>query len=102
MNKRWMARALAALMLALSLGMATMPAQAAAKYITAAKAKSIALKHARMTTSKVVSLRAKRDREDGRVIYEVEFRSKKNRRIEYEYEIDAKTGRILDWERDYD
>lgn len=74
----------------------------AATYIGISKAKSIALSHAGHKKSVVRFVKAKRDREDGRVVYEIEFRLRKNRRIEYEYEIDARTGKILDWDRDYD
>ncbi|MEI3338580.1 MAG: PepSY domain-containing protein [Eubacterium sp.] len=39
--------------------------------------------------------KAKRDKDDGVVLYEIEFKYKG---MEFEYEIHAKTGKILDWE----
>ena len=77
------------------------PAQAA-KYISKVKAKKIALKHAGKKSSKVKFKKAKCEREDDRMVYEVEFRLKKNRHWEFEYEIDARTGRIIDFDWDYD
>ena len=56
------------------------------------KAKEIALADAGFTAEQVKFKRAKRDREDGVVIYEIEF--ERNGR-EYEYEIHAGTGAIL-------
>lgn len=65
--------------------------------ITAEKAKEIALKHAGL--SKAAWGKAEKDRDDGRIKYEIEFR---DGRMEYEYEIDAETGKILKAEKDYD
>ena len=65
--------------------------------ITAEKAKEIALKHAGL--SKAAWVKAEKDRDDGRIKYEIEFR---DGRMEYEYEIDAETGKILKAEKDYD
>ena len=65
--------------------------------ITAEKAKEIALKHAGL--SKATWVKAEKDRDDGRIKYEIEFR---DGRMEYEYEIDAETGKILKAEKDYD
>ena len=39
------------------------------------------------------------DREDGRMIYEIEF---KHKSMEYEYEIDAITGELLRWKAERD
>ena len=63
------------------------------------EAKKIALKHAGLKESEVTRLRAEKDRDDGRIKYEVEFREG---RLEYDYEIDAETGKILKAEKDYD
>ena len=95
-------RIVALALVVMSMLTALMPTAQAATYISASKAKSIALKHAKLSSSSVKFTKARRERDDGRMIYDVEFRSKKNRRIEYEYEIDARTGRILDWDKDYD
>ena len=65
--------------------------------ITAEKAKEIALKHAGL--SKAAWVKAEKERDDGRIKYEIEFR---DGRMEYEYEIDAETGKILKAEKDYD
>lgn len=76
--------------------------KSATKYIGTAKAKAIALKHAKshMTVSgKIRYTKAKLDKDDGIVFYEIEFR---NKGVEYEYEIHAKTGKILKWDIDED
>ena len=65
--------------------------------ITAEKAKEIALKHAGL--SKAAWVKVEKDRDDGRIKYEIEFR---DGRMEYEYEIDVETGKILKAEKDYD
>ena len=99
--KKNITRIVALVLMMMSLGSALTPAQATT-YITASKAKSIALKRARLTSSKVKFVKVRRERDDGRMVYDIEFRLKKNRRIEYEFEIDARTGRIIEWEKDYD
>ncbi len=58
-----------------------------------------ALDHAGLTETEVSRLKCKKDFDDGRVEYEVEFKSGG---YEYEYTIDAATGAILDHERDFD
>lgn len=68
-------------------------------YIGTTKAKNIALNHAALTASKVKGLKAELDKEDGVMVYEVEFRYGN---YEYEYEINAKTGAILDYEKEWD
>ena len=78
------------------------PSQSSGDRITKAKAKNIALHHAGLSAGKVSFVRVKLDRDDGRWVYEIEFRMRNNRRIEYDYEIDAYTGQILSWDRDYD
>ena len=57
------------------------------------KAKSIVLKDAGLTGKKVTYSEAQLEKDDGRFIYDLEFRygSKK-----YEYEVDAYTGKILE------
>ena len=46
-----------------------------------------------------VSLHAELDRENGKTVYEIEFRVGK---VEYEYEIDAYSGAVLKAESDVD
>ncbi len=73
-----------------------------ATYIGLKKAKEIALTHAKSksTINKSVKYtKAKREKDDGRVIYEIEFRVGG---VEYEYEINAKTGKIIEWDIDRD
>ena len=64
-----------------------------------AKAKSIALNHAGVSENKVYDMDIELDDEDGRLVYEVEFKSG-NR--EYDYEIDAASGTILKHETELD
>ena len=67
--------------------------------LTAEKAKAIALKHAGLKESEVTHLKAEKDRDDGRIKYDVEFQKG---RMEYDYEIDAETGKILKADKEYD
>ena len=64
----------------------------ATKDIGYAKAKSIALGHAGVRETQAYDMDIELDDEDGRLIYEVEFKSGN---MEYDYEIDAATGAIL-------
>lgn len=75
------------------------PSDGGAEYIGFEKAKAIALTHAGVADSDVRKYESELDRENGRMIYEIEFVSG---RMEYEYEIDAVTGDILDWEKERD
>ena len=68
-------------------------------YIGVDRAKEIAFAHAKVDASKVYRLHVDMDRDDGRMIYEVDF---KHDGWEYDYEIDAVTGEILEWDRDRD
>lgn len=77
-------------------------------YIGVDKAKSIALKDAGVSSSSAVFTKAKLDRDDGMMVYEVEFYSGDT---EYEYEINATSGKIrsrdaefreYDYDWDYD
>ena len=56
------------------------------------KAKSIALNHAGVSEDKVYDMDIELDDEDGRLVYEVEFKSGN---MEYDYEIDAASGAVL-------
>ena len=64
-----------------------------------AKAKSIALNHAGVSESKAYDMDIELDEEDGKLVYEVEFKSAG---YEYDYEIDAATGTILQQETEKD
>ncbi len=65
--------------------------------ITEEEAKSIALADAGVTEENVSAIRVKQDRDDGVMIYEVEFYSGAQ---EYDYDIEMATGTILS--KDYD
>ena len=71
----------------------------AAASIGEAKAKEIALQHAGLTADQVTFLQLKLDWENGRQVYEVEFRSGG---MEYEYNVRASDGAILDSDWDLD
>lgn len=62
------------------------------------KAKEIALNHAGLAEDQTQRLLVKRDYDDGRSIYEVEFYGEG--RDEYDYEIDAATGEIVAFDSD--
>ena len=64
-----------------------------------AKAKSVALNHAGVSEGKAYDMDIELDDEDGRLIYEVEFKSGGR---EYSYEIDASSGAILKHEAELD
>lgn len=66
--------------------------------ITAERAKEIALGHAGITAEQATFVRAEREREDGRIVYDVEFYTKDFK--EYDYEIDAQTGDIISFDAD--
>ena len=71
--------------------------------ISLEEAKSVALQKAGLSAKDVVFSKAKLDRDDGMLIYEIDFYIPG--KTEYEYEIDAVTGRILEqsiepWEWD--
>lgn len=66
--------------------------------ISADRAKEIALNHAGVLKEDATFLKAERDSENGKAVYEVEFYSKDKK--EYDYEIDANTGDILSYDTD--
>lgn len=68
-------------------------------YIGKDAAKSAALAHAGLSVEQVKFVKCERDREDGRVVYEIEF---KMGGMEYEYEIDASTGAVLKYDKERD
>ena len=65
--------------------------------ITEAEAQAIALEHAGLTEADISRLEVRKDFDDGRKEYDVEFHVD---RLEYEYEIDAATGKILSFDKD--
>ena len=67
--------------------------------ITLEAAKAAALSHAGLQESQVWDMKAEMDYDDGRLEYEVEFKSGG---MEYEYTIDGVTGNILSFERETD
>lgn len=63
------------------------------------KAKELALQHAGLSASQVKFTKAKLDRDDGVMVYDIEFLKD---RVEYEYEINASTGAVLEYDIDFD
>ncbi len=61
-------------------------------YIGRDKAMEIALSHVGLSSTDVRALEVELDAENGKLVYEVEFKSGAN---EYDYEIDAKSGEII-------
>ena len=66
--------------------------------ITAEDAKAKALAHAGLAAADVTFIKAELDRDDGRLVYDVEFYTADYK--EYDYEIDAATGEVVSY--DYD
>lgn len=62
-------------------------------------AKAAALSHAGVVESQTTKMKVEPDWEDGRLEYEVEFKSGG---MEYEYTIDGITGAVLEYEQEYD
>ena len=67
-------------------------------YIGAEAAKTAALSHAGLNASQVTALEIDYDWEDGRMVYEIEFRTASQ---EYECEVDALTGEIIKYETEH-
>ena len=67
--------------------------------LTEDQALAIALEHAGLTEEQVSYLNAHLDRDDGRWVYEIEFRKG---RTEYEYSVRASDGKIVDYDKDRD
>ena len=84
----------------------TQPAQTQAStqassgnYIGETAALNAALSHAGVAEGDLTERKVELDRDDGRMIYEIEFKAG---RMEYEYDVDALTGDILKAESDWD
>lgn len=67
--------------------------------IGADRAKEIALAHAGVSAGDIRGYECEKDRDDGRVLYEIEFQVG---RTEYKYDISAADGSILKHEKDID
>ena len=67
--------------------------------IGADAAKTAALAHAGVNAADAYGWECELDRDDGRTVYEIEFKSGN---CEYSYEIEAYTGNILNSEKDFD
>ena len=78
---------------------ANTPAATANGYISADRAQSTALNHAGVAAADARQMKCELDREDGMMIYEVEFKAGG---YEYDYEINAVTGTILKSDREWD
>lgn len=76
---------------------ATQPAETV--LLTAEQAQDIALSREGLTREAVTHLRAKLDRDDGTLEWNVEFRSGY---WEYDCTVHAETGEILDWDKEYE
>ncbi len=61
--------------------------------ITDEEAQAIALDHAGLTSSRVTFIKSKLERDDGQLVYDIEFYS--DSYAEYDYTIEASTGSIL-------
>ena len=72
---------------------------AAQKYIGTDAAINAALSHAGLERAKVRDLKCELDRENGIMVYEVEFESGL---YDYEYDIEATTGKILKSKKELD
>ena len=73
--------------------------QDSASAVSEEQARSTALADAGVTEEEITGIRVKKDHEDGRQVYDVEFYSGNK---EYDYEIDASTGSILSSDFDID
>lgn len=96
-NKIIMAAAVFAMALIIGIGGNQNAIAQSKKNISEEAAKNIALKDAKLKGKKVSYVKAKKEKEDGRWIYNIEFYYGNK---EYDYEIDALTGKIL--EKDLD
>lgn len=67
--------------------------------ITAKDARDAALKHAGLTEAQVSDVDVDLDRDNGKLIYEVDFNSGNT---EYDYDIDAETGEVISADKSKD
>lgn len=69
------------------------------KALTPEEAQKIAMDFAGLTADQVILTKCEKDREDGRWVYEIEFRVG---RLEYEMDVDMFTGEVTDFDKDFD
>ena len=93
--KKLIAVALVAIMVACGCAAAC----AEQKALTPEEAKTIVLNYAGLTADQVTFTKCWEDRDDGRLVYEIEFYANG---IEYDFDVDLYTGRIVDSDRDND
>ena len=67
--------------------------------ITAKDAKDAALRHAGLSESQISDVEIDLDRDNGKLIYEVDFNSGNT---EYDYDIDAETGEVISADKSKD
>ncbi len=67
--------------------------------ITTTEAKKAALKHAGLSDSQVRDVEIDLDRENGKLVYEIDFKSGD---FEYDYTIDADTGEVISHKKSVD
>ena len=67
--------------------------------ITSGEAKAAALRHAGLSADRVTDVDIDLDRDNGRLIYEIDFNCDG---IEYDYDIDAETGAVISADKDRD
>ena len=67
--------------------------------ITAKDAKDAALSHAGLSESQISDVEIDLDRDNGKLIYEVDFNSGNT---EYDYDIDAETGEVISADKSKD
>lgn len=65
--------------------------------ITAEEAKQAALRHAGLSADRVSDVDIDLDRDNGRLIYEIDFNSDG---VEYDYDINAETGDVISADKD--
>jgi len=66
--------------------------------ISEKRAEEIALSNAGVSQDEVKYIRTEKDRDNGKTVYDIEFRTKDNR--EFDYEIDADTGDVLSYDKE--
>ena len=93
--KKLIAVALVAIMMACGCAAAC----AEQKALTPEEAKAIVLNYTGLTAGQVTFTKCREDRDDGRLVYEIEFFANG---IEYDFDVDLYTGRIIDSDRDDD
>ena len=77
----------------------TSKTQNTTKEISREKAKQLALKHAGVNEKDAFAISIEKDRDDGRVLYEIEFKAGG---YEYSCNVDAYSGKIGDFEKEFD